>query len=413
MSLPLSPARGIARTTGLAFLGVLTGLGLVCGRAAPADKPDDDKVRQEVRKLIGQLDDDSPEKRDAASKRLEEIGEPALPLLRDAAENGTGAETRVRARALIKAIEKSAFGEVARWDGHETNVGLPWVTRIAQTPDGSQVITSGADGLRVWDVKTGKTVQTFGTPREAGYWALAVSADGKRVISGGNDQIAHVWDLKTGKELKQLTGHTGPIWGAVLSADGKRAVTGGWDKSLRLWDVEAGKELKLFAGVKENVRCLALSPDGKMVAAGHFDDQARGVVRLWNFDDGKEVRAFQGHTQEVSAVAFSPDGKKLVSSSFDKTVRVWEVATGKELKVLEGHTGRVETVAFTPDGKRVISAGHELDATVRVWDVATGKQLFCSEGTGGGFLGIAVLPGGKQFVTTGKDGAVRLWRLTK
>jgi WD40 repeat protein len=404
-----SLVRSIVCALGLFLLGVF----VVCGRAAPADRPDDEKVRAEVRKLIGQLDDDSPDKRDEATKRLEEIGEPALPLLRDAAENGAGVETRVRARSLIKAIERGVFGEVARWDGHQADVNLPWVTRVALTPDGSQVLTAGADGIRVWDVKTGKTVRTLGTPQEAAYWCLAVSADGKRVAFGGNDQIVHIWDLKEGKERIQLRGHTGSVWGAVLSADGKRAVTAGWDKSLRLWDVEAGKELKMFEGVKENVRCVALSPDGKQIAAGHFDDQNRGVIRLWGFEDGKEVRAFKGHSQEVTAIAYSADGKRLVSSSFDKTVRVWEVATGKELKRMDGHTSRVESAAFAPDGKRVVSAGHELDATLRVWDVETGKQLFCSESTGGGFLGVVVLPGGKQIVTTGKDASVRLWRLTK
>jgi WD40 repeat protein len=380
--------------------------------ARAADKPDEEKVRQEVRKLIGQLDDDSPEKRDEATKRLEEIGEPALPQLREAADKGAGAETRVRARSVIEAIAKTIFGEAARWDGHKTDVELPWVTRVVATSDGKEVITAGADGLRVWDVKTGKTVRTLGAPLQAGYWALAVSADGKRVIFGGNDHSAHVWDLKEAKELKQLVGHTNSVWGAVLTPDGKRAVTGGWDKTLRLWDVESGKELKSFEGVKEGVRCLALSPDGKQVAAGHFDDQSHGVIRLWDIETGKEVRAMEGHTQEVSAVAYSPDGKKLVSSGFDKTVRVWDVATGKELKQVEGHTARVEAVAFCPDGKRVVSAGQERDPTVRVWDVETGKQLFSAEG-GAGFLGVVVLPDGKQIVTADKGGAVRLWRLTR
>jgi WD40 repeat protein len=406
MTLTLPRAFRFATVFGL----VLVGAAWLTARAA--DKPDDEKLRKEVRQLIVQLDDDSPEKRDAATKRLEEIGESALPQLRDAAENGAGAETRVRARSIITTIGKTIFGEAARWEGHKLDADFAWVTRVAATPDGKEVITAGADGLRVWDVKTGKTVRTLGAALPAGYWALAVSADGKRVIFGGNDNSAHVWDLKEGKELKQLVGHTASVWGAVLTPDGKRAVTGGWDKTLRLWDVESGKELKSFAGVKESVRCLALSPDGKQVAAGHFDDQNHGVIRLWDIESGKEVRALEGHTQEVSAVAYSPDGKKLVSSGFDKSVRVWDVTTGKELRVMEGHTARVEAVAFAPDGKRVVSAGQERDPTVRVWDVETGKQLFSAE-AGAGFLGVVVLPGGKQIVTTDKGGAVRLWRMTR
>jgi WD40 repeat protein len=385
----------------------------VCGLGARAARADDAKVRQEVRKLIGQLDDDSPRARDAATQRLKEIGEPALPLLREAAEKGAGVETRIRARAVIRTIEQAFFGEAARWEGHPTHVGLPWVTRLAVTPDGSRVVTAGADGLRAWDVKAGKTVRQFGEARQAGVWSLAVSGDGRHLISGGNDQVAHVWELKSGKELKRLTGHTGPVWGAALSADGRRAVTGAWDKTLRLWDVDAGKELRRFDGVAENVRCLALSPDGKLVAAGHFDDQQHGVIRLWGVADGKEVRALEGHKAEVTSVAYSADGKRLLSSSFDSTVRVWDVATGEERKVLAGHTGRIEGAAFTPDGKRAVSVGDQGDPTVRVWDLASGKALFCSDGTPGGFLGVAVLPGSRQVVTAGKDGMVRLWRMTR
>ena len=155
-----------AHAIGLALLLLLS-----CSTPAIlGDAPDDEKVRQEVRKLIQQLDDDSSEKRDEATRRLEEIGEPALPLLREAAEKASGAEVRVRARSVIRTIEKSQFGEVARWEGHKTTeVTYAWVTRSALTPDGTQVLTAGADGIRVWDAKTGKPVRTLGAARGGGH----------------------------------------------------------------------------------------------------------------------------------------------------------------------------------------------------------------------------------------------------
>ena len=402
--------RLIAHALALAILPLLVAAALP---QAGGEKPDADKVRQQVRKLIQQLDDDSSDTREEATRRLEEIGDPALSLLQEAAEKGAGAEVRLRARAVIRAIEKRSFGEVTRWDGHKPGEPTGWASRSALAPDGTQVLVACGEGIRVWDAKTGKAVRTLGTPEQGAAWALSVSADGKRAISAGNDQIVHVWDLKAGKEIVALRGHTSSVSGAVLSRDGKQAVSGGWDRTLRLWDVDAGKQVKLFDGVKENVPCLALSPDGKLLAAGQFDDQARGIVRLWDFATGKELRAMTGHEAEISTVAFSPDGKQLLSASFDKTVRLWDVATGKELKRLEGHTARVEAAAFTPDGKRVISAGDESDSSVRVWDVASGKQLYSAESAAGGFLSVVALPGGKQFLTTAKDGSVRLWRMAK
>jgi RNA polymerase sigma factor (sigma-70 family) len=375
---------------------------------APEPKPPDEKA---IRALIRQLGDDEFEKREAAQRRLVEIGEPALPQLREAARDSRDAEISQRAARLVRLIEKTIFGEVRRLGAHQGE--QPWVGRVALTPDGKQAVSAGFDAVRYWDVEGGKQLRSFGYTKGS-YWSLAVSKDGRRVIVGNSDQVARVFDLKTGELVQELKGHTGEVWGAALSADGKRAVTGAWDRSLRLWDVETGKELRAFDGVRENVRCLALSPDGKFVAAGHFPDFNKpGVVRLWDVEKGKEVRAFEGHTLEVSSVAFSPDGKKLLSSGFDKTVRLWDVGSGKELMQFTGHTARVESAAFTPDGKRVLSCGNEYDPTIRIWEVASGKQLLESETVEGGFLGLAVLPDGRHCVTTGKDGVVRLWRWTR
>jgi RNA polymerase sigma factor (sigma-70 family) len=376
--------------------------------AEEAPAPDDKAVRE----LIKQLGHDDFEKHEAAQQRLVEIGEPALEMLRQAARDSRDAEISRRAAKAVREIEKSLFGEVRRYVGH-TGVDLPWVGRVALTPDGKHAVSAGFDAVRIWDLESGKQVRAFGETKGS-YWSLAVSKDGRRAIAGNSDQVARVFDLKSGELVRELKGHSGEVWGVALSADGKVALTGAWDHSLRVWDVDKGEEIRAFDGVRDHVRCLALSPDGKYFAAGHFlDFNKPGTIRLWDVDKGKEVRAFEGHAQEVTSVAFSPDGKRLLSSSFDKTVRLWDVETGKELKQFVGHTGRVEYAAFTPDAKRVLSCGDQNNPTIRIWDIASGKQLLESDTVEGGFLSLAVLPDGRHCVTSGKDGIVRLWRWTR
>jgi RNA polymerase sigma factor (sigma-70 family) len=372
-------------------------------RAAAKPATPDDRT---IRALIAQLGDDSFKRREQASKRLVAIGAPALELLRRAARDGRDLEVRRRAGQAVRAIERALFHEVRRFTGHPAD---EWLGRVALTPAGRRAVSVGPDGLRCWDLATGKQLLTFG-PRKTYCWALAISRDGRRVLAGA-DRVVCLFDLKTGKEVRRFVGHTGSVWGAALSVDGKWALTGAWDRSLRVWDVETGKQVRAFVGVRENVRCLALSPEGKFVVAGHFAvANGPGTVRIWEVKSGKEVRAFVGHALEVSSVAFSPDGKQVLSSGFDRTIRLWDVATGKELKRFTGHTQRVEYAAFTPDGRQVVSCGNEHNPTIRIWDVASGKQLLESEPVGGGFLCVAVLPDGRHCVTTGKDGVVRLWR---
>jgi WD40 repeat protein len=361
-----------------------------------------------IRRLIAQLGDESFTTREAAGKKLAAIGEPALALLREAAEESDIAEVRRRAQQLVSQIERKVFGQVRTFEGH-TGFQLRWAIRVAVAPDGKRAVSTGFDGLRFWDLATGK--QTRFLDGNRGYWALHFSRGGRRLIAGGNDNIVRVFEVKTGKLLNQLNGHTAAVWGAVLLPGGKQAVTGAWDQTLRVWDVETGKELRRFKNAGGNVRCLALSPDGKTLAAGHFEREGgAGTVRLWDVEKSVQLRAFEGHTEEVSSVAFSPDGRLLVSSSFDHTVRLWNVATAKEVKTLKGHTGRVEQAVFTPEGKRVLSCGDEQDPTLRLWDVTSGKLIYVSRPVEGGLLGIAALPDGRQCLTAGKDGLVRLWR---
>jgi WD40 repeat protein len=64
---------------------------------------------------------------------------------------------------------------------------------------------------------------------------IAISPDGRRALSGGNDTILRLWDLTTGREVCRLHGHTMGVTCAAFSPDGRRAVSGSDDGTIRLW----------------------------------------------------------------------------------------------------------------------------------------------------------------------------------
>jgi WD40 repeat protein len=93
-------------------------------------------------------------------------------------------------------------------------------------------------------------------------------------------KIATVWDVRTRRLLATLEGHEGAITRAVFSADGKRIVTGGDDRQALLWDVATGKPLALFTGHTAAVTHVVISPDGRRVATASAD----GTARVWPAD---------------------------------------------------------------------------------------------------------------------------------
>src|SRR5205085_499769 len=82
--------------------------------------------------------------------------------------------------------------------------------------------------LRLFDVASGEELRSFGG-QPGGVTALAISADGRTLISGGREKSARLWEAGTGQERKQLKGHGGWVEALAVSPDGKVLATGAAD----------------------------------------------------------------------------------------------------------------------------------------------------------------------------------------
>ncbi len=362
----------------------------------------------EIERLIRQLGSDSFTEREAASRRLEAIGEPAWNAVRKAAQASSDAEIRQRCKRAADAIGERCFIEIRRFEGHKDAV-----FSVAFSPDGHRALSGagwemGNDPMiRVWDVDSGEELRLL-RGHSNGIMSVVLSTDGKRAVSGSQDRTIRLWELETGKELKRFEGHENSLFGVALSPNGKLAISCGCeDKTIRLWDIETGREIKRFTGHSETVRSLEFSPTGRQALSGSYD----GTVRLWDVATGKAIRCFTGHTDKVHGVAFCTDGRKVVSGALDKTIRLWDVETGKEIRRFHGHTEGVHDVTLSPDGRRALSAGW--DRTARLWDLETGEELYCFRGHTNCVLCVAFAPDGHWALSGGMEGAIRLWRLPK
>ncbi|KAJ7854402.1 WD40-repeat-containing domain protein [Mycena olivaceomarginata] len=186
--------------------------------------------------------------------------------------------------------------------------------------------------------------------------SVALSPDGKRIVSGSYDETVRVWDSESGEVIAgPFNGHTDSVTSVAFSPDGKRIVSGSEDKTVRVWDSESGEVVAgPFNGHTDWLTSVALSPDGKRIVSGSRNK----TVRMWDLESGEVVAGpFNGHTNSVRSVAFSPDGRRIVSGSHDKTVRMWDSESGEVVAgPFNGHTDHVASVAFSPDGKQIVSA---------------------------------------------------------
>src|SRR5947207_8412975 len=100
--------------------------------AGPASGAEPEPAPAVIDQLIQQLGHDEFGQREDASRRLVQIGEPALAALRRAATAHADAEIKHRAATLVRKIEKELRGELLTFG----NGSSYWLNRVAFTPDG-------------------------------------------------------------------------------------------------------------------------------------------------------------------------------------------------------------------------------------------------------------------------------------
>ncbi|TIW08357.1 MAG: WD40 repeat domain-containing protein, partial [Mesorhizobium sp.] len=103
--------------------------------------------------------------------------------------------------------------------------------------------------IKLWDLDTGREVRRL-EGHSGTVYALALSADGNRLLSGSLDGTARLWDMETGSETALFDSRSGPVYAVAFAADGT-VLTGGYDRTIWDWPAGGGDGVVLFAGAPE------------------------------------------------------------------------------------------------------------------------------------------------------------------
>jgi WD40 repeat protein len=269
--------------------------------------------------------------------------------------------------------------------------------------------------------------------------SVALSPDGKQVVSGGTDGMFKIWDLGTANLVRSVD-VGGDTWvKAIFAPDGMSVLSANRSSKtnalLKTWDANSGRLLRTIGGFPESLGCdgLLFLKDGRLLLVG--DD---GMLRILRLPSSAPTRTIKPPVAyRVEQVAISPDERTILISADIHGPRLYEFTSGKLIRSLEGvdewttdeklgmHSSdhkvvnTAYSVALSPDGARALAGFH--DGTIAIWQAASGTLAGRWSVPPGGTLtgdqsgyrdsALAVTwsPDGKGVLSGSRSGMVQLW----
>ena len=204
-------------------------------------------------------------------------------------------------------------------------------------------IVSAADGeLRIWDVETGRTRQTF-KGIEARPTDVLVRPDGGAVVIVGKEAIT-LFDLTSGKSRWSWACPTELFYVDALTfdPDGRRLAVAGSERTgpfARVFDARTGGELRQMEQITRGfiipADSLAFDPTGRMLLGN-----APPGIRIWSPDDGRQSDHLLNKNLgwvfkrrlEIDQFAITPDGRRLIAGGRNGCIYIvddWAGAAGE------------------------------------------------------------------------------------
>lgn len=306
-----------------------------------------------------------------------------------AAAQGPSASEAIRPKAVL----------------HSSTSGLidkpPVVSALAVSPDGRLLVTAGDDHLvRVWELAGTRLIHELPGHKD---WirSVAVSPDGRLLASGGDDRRIRLWDMETGQWIRTFPVHAGAIYSICFDPTGSKLAVVGFESVLRIYDIEGDEPPRTVDCNGHDLRAVAYTPDGRILAVAGRD----GKIRLIDPSSGAIVKTISAHHRRIRALVFSADGAMLVSAGEGLHIRVWDMA-GNEKLAAPARPGRVLSLAFC--GPNHVAAGGS-DNVIRILDVTTGREAYRLVGHSGSVASLVYHDGNGLLFSGSFDTTARLW----
>ncbi len=310
-----------------------------------------------------------------------------------------------------KTVKSGAVQASASQRGHGDRIST-----LAISPN-SQFLVSGSKDfmIKIWNLKTGKLIRTLSGHYEP-ISSVQFASRGKVLISRSVSGKVLFWDFATGESRNRLTHETTDpaIVAKPLDPRGTILASLTWDGTILLRDLRTNEARQIEPGSVSTSQAIAVSPDAQTLISSTSD----GQIKLWDIPTGQFQRSFPSVNdwdaiktmQFTSALAVSQNSRQLASGGFGGTIRLWNMQTGKLIRAFSGHGAQpVSALALSTSNKVLVSGSS--DSQIKIWRLRDALSVQTLKGHRGEISALSVSPDGAFLVSGSEDHTIRIWQL--
>jgi WD40 repeat protein len=205
---------------------------------------------------------------------------------------------------------------------------------VVWTHDYKQIFTASYDrSIKLWDVATGNLVREFKPAPDP----KPIEKKDDKKEEKKDDKKGDKKDEKKGEKKEEkkeppkaetggLPGHRDAVFALALAKDGKLLASGSSDGSLKLWDVASGKVIRDFPNPDLKpvfpeepapshpgwIHGVRFTPDGQQLVSAGAAPRLKSYLAVWTVADGKRIVGAERDYGPIHSLDITKDGSKLL-----------------------------------------------------------------------------------------------------
>ncbi|KAF8627142.1 hypothetical protein AX17_006359 [Amanita inopinata Kibby_2008] len=289
-----------------------------------------------------------------------------------------------------------ALHPTLRTRGHRLSVTASFASESCR-----YLFTSGKEGSIIrWDLSTGRALNTFHKVRPTSHAKNGKGKNKETTIAEG---------------VAEIKGHIDEVLTLAVSSDGKYLVSAGRDKRIGVWNAEKGEWIRSFGGSmghKDSISALAFRKGTHQLYSGSLDR----TIKVYDLSPNVMgyVETLFGHQDHVTGVDALRAETCVSVGAHDKTARFWKIVDETQLVFRGGGRSRIREIlegGLRGDDEGDVLEGEDemvVDGIQRQKRTLKDPTKFVE-----GSLDCIAMVDENTFITGGDSGSLCLWTTQK